>query len=115
MATVGVKWNKAIIAPAIIAVPGSQYLMLNGLPFVSRTEVAAIVLVTLAFGVTAIRNRVFARFSFSNKNVEGLVYTALALVLVAKVFSFALQPLGSGFEACYRSTYSPTANNACEK
>ena len=115
MATVGVKWNKAIIAPAIIAVPGSPYLLLNGLPFVSRTEVAAIVLVTLAFGVTAIRNRVFARFSFSNKNVEGLVYTALVVVLVAKVFSFALQPLGSGFEACYRSTYSPTANNACEK
>ena len=110
-----IKWNKAIIAPAIIAVPGSPYLWLNGLPFISRTEVLAILLVSLAFGVTGIRNRIFSRLSISNKNIEGIVYTALVVVLVVKVFSFALQPLGSGFEACYRSLYSPTTNNACEK
>lgn len=54
-----------------------------------------------------------------NLNVSRPRFTAiarwtLALACVAKVFTFFWMPFGNGFQACYRSIYSP-AERYCEK
>jgi hypothetical protein len=111
----GTEWHKPAIAFAVVAVPGSPYLILDGLPFTSRIEVVSFFVTACAFAVTPIRRSIIDKLSTVNKHIQKLALTFLVLVLVAKIFTFALQPLGSGFETCYRSVYSPSPNNACEK
>jgi hypothetical protein len=96
------------------AVPGSGQMVWDGIPFSTRAEFAALVIL-----VTATLNHELRRSVSRRMNAlrwRGAVKPALVFALLLKLLTFAWYPFGSGFEACYRSLYIPLSNPIeCEK
>ena len=100
---------------ALLIVPGSQRLLLDGLPLASKVEFGLFV------GLTC--------FLFASKTVEGLkvwltsisfsrfrlISTGLFFLVIVKFLTFSYVPLESGFEVCYRSLYAQLPVGQCEK
>jgi len=99
---------------AVLALPGSGYLWLDGLPFSRRTELAATVLMLSLFVSRSSREQL-RRLIATRQSLRPTIHWVLAGLCVAKVLTFFWMPFGNGFEACYRSIYNPVAPNTCEK
>ena len=96
------------------AIPGSGQLVWDGIPFSTRAEFAGIVILLIVAFTRRIREHLSE--SLSHFRWKGLLKPLLVILCVAKLFTFALMPLGAGFGACYRSIYVPLEDPlACEK
>ena len=100
---------------ALFVVPGSQRLLLDGLPLASKVEFG--VFVGLMFFLVASQtidglkvwliSISFSRFRF--------ISIGLFLLVIIKFLTFSHAPLENGFEVCYRSLYAQLPVGHCEK
>ena len=100
---------------ALFVVPGSQRLLLDGLPLASKVEFG--VFVGLMFFLVASQTidglnvwlipMSFSRFRF--------ISIGLFLLVIIKFLTFSHAPLENGFEVCYRSLYAQLPVGHCEK
>lgn len=99
-----------------LAIPGSRFLRLDGIPFSSKFEFFAIALSTISLLSPGIRKRVRNLLASHGGNSNRWVTLVLVSAILLKLFTYTLLPLGNGFEACYRSIYAPLQNEiGCEK
>jgi hypothetical protein len=97
---------------AFIAIPGSPYLVLSGIPLLGKLEAALFCFVAIAIATQWMRTRqtiVVAPASTRSQASK----TILIVLISAKLISLFAFPLQSGFEACYKSLYNP--ESGCEK
>jgi len=105
----------ATLTLATLILPGSGHLWLDGLPFSKPVELVAASLVLILTTARPSRE-LLQNLSESRPTIAGFARWVLALACVAKVFTFFWMPFGNGFEACYRSIYSPVEPSYyCEK
>ena len=98
---------------ALLVVPGSQRLLLDGLPLASKVEFG--VFVGLMFILVASQTidglnvwlipMSFSRFRF--------ISIGLFLLVIIKFLTFSHAPLENGFEVCYRSLYAQLPVGHC--
>jgi len=101
---------------ALLAAPGSGFLRMNGLPFSSKTEFAIVAVSIILLANPSFRSRLRNFLSQKNWRIGAWVNFVLAILILLKFVTFAIAPLGGGFEACYRSIYKPLPDlGACEK
>lgn len=99
----------------LLAVPGSGFLRFDGLPFSSKTEVTVLAASVLVLSSSSFRAKIKSQLSTLDKSFMPWVNTALTLLILLKLLSFVIAPLGDGFESCYRSIYNPPADSVlCE-
>ena len=99
-----------------LAIPGSRFLRLDGIPFSSKFEFFTIALSTVALLSPGIRKRARNLLNSHGGNSNRWVSLILVSAILLKLFTYTLLPLGNGFEACYRSIYAPLQNEiGCEK
>jgi hypothetical protein len=97
---------------ALIAIPGSPYLVLSGIPLLGKLEAALFCFVAIAIATQWMRTRqtiITAPVSTRSQASK----TILIVLISVKLISFFAFPLQSGFEACYKSLYNP--ESGCEK
>ena len=98
---------------ALVALPGSGHLWLDGLPFSRPFEVFAAALILIVAATP--RTRQHARKLCADRpSIPRITQWALAVACAAKVFTFFWMPFGNGFEACYRSVFNPIEPYRCE-
>lgn len=104
----------AFLVFSFLVVPGSGFLVWDGLPLSGRIEFASLLLFVLVFFTrearsclaNSLRQRTWARF----------ITPTLVVLCTIKLLSFAWAPVGHGFESCYRSIYNPLPElDVCEK
>ena len=104
----------AVIVFLYLVVPGSGQLAWDGLPFSTRLEFASLVVVVLAVFNRGVRAA--ARGWLDQQVWRSALKPVILLLCVVKLITFAWYPFSDGFDACYRSLYSPLENpGACEK
>ena len=104
----------AALTLAALVLPGSGHLWLDGLPFSRPVELAAVSLVLMLIAARSSRE-LLRNLLASRPTAAVFARWVLALACAAKVFTFFWMPFGNGFEACYRSIYSPIEPGSCEK
>ena len=100
----------------LLAIPGSGFLRFDGLPFSSKSEFVALVISITALFLSDFYKRFQYLISSRNGATRQWINTIIFAAIILKFFTFVLAPHGDGFEACYRSIYSPPPPEVqCEK
>jgi hypothetical protein len=104
----------AVAVFLFLAIPGSGQAIWDGLPFSTRTEFASLLVFVATFGSRDVRE--ILRTHLARLHWHNVFVPALLVLAIVKLLTFAWVPLGSGFEACYRSIYQPLEDpQKCEK
>jgi hypothetical protein len=104
----------AFLVVLFLFIPGSGQLVWDGIPLNNRAEFAALVLTIVVIFSRELR-RPFHHWYEGFQGRE-LIKPVLVVLCLLKFISFAWSPMSEGFEACYRSLYSPLEDEAaCEK
>lgn len=104
----------AFLVLGFLVVPGSGFLVWDGLPLSGRVEFASLALFVVVFLSRETRKELaglLRKFS-----PAGLIAPALVVLATIKLLTFSWAPVGDGFQSCYRSFYNPLAEqDLCEK
>ena len=100
---------------ALLIVPGSQRLLLDGLPLASKVEFGFFVgLICLLLASQTVEELKVWLTSISFSRFR-LISTGLFFLVIIKFLTFLYVPLENGFEVCYRSLYAQLPVGHCEK
>ncbi|MEY4796945.1 MAG: hypothetical protein RJA50_429, partial [Actinomycetota bacterium] len=99
----------------LLAIPGSGFLRFDGLPFSSKTEFVVILISFCSLLSSEFRSRFKTSLSSNSGQTKRWIDTVLLAAIILKFFTFTLEPLGNGFESCYRSIYAPAKETKCER
>jgi hypothetical protein len=107
---------RAIVALGLLslALPGSNYLFFDGLPVSKPLEFLCASLIIFALLARSTRD-VLAEQLFRHSRLHQWLKLLMVVVVTVKVVTFFWMPFSGGFEACYRSIYSPLPPSRCEK
>lgn len=104
----------AALVFVFLVIPGSGQLAWDGLPLSTRIEFATLVLFIIAVLDKNIRGTI--RGWLGDKSWRSAVKPMLVVLSLFKLLTFTWYPFSDGYDACYRSLYSPLENpGACEK
>lgn len=104
----------AFLVLSFLVVPGSGFLVWDGLPLSGRIEFASLALFVVVFLSRETRKELAELLQ--KVAPAGLFTPILAVLITFKLLSFVWAPVGDGFQSCYRSLYNPLAEqDLCEK
>ena len=107
---------RAIVALSLLALvlPGSNDLFFDGLPISKPLEFVGASIIVLALLARSTRDALAERL-LRFPRLHQWLKLLMCVVIVVKVFTFFWMPFTGGFEACYRSIFSPLPDARCEK
>ena len=104
-----------VLVIALLIAPGTQRLLLDGLPFASKVEFGFFVglIFFLVASQTAKGLKIWLTSISSGR--FWFLSTGLFVLVIIKFLTFSHVPLENGFEVCYRSLYAQLPVGHCEK
>ena len=100
---------------ALLVVPGSQRLLLDGLPLASKAEFGFFVGLIFFLFASRTVERLKVWLSSISLSLFWLISTGFFFLVIIKFLTFSHVPLENGFEVCYRSLYAQLPVGHCEK
>ena len=113
LASALVRRKTTLLVFALIAIPGTPYLAISGIPLLGKIEATLFCLIAC----TLLSQRKFVKDEStvrkSNTTHSQASQIILLTLISVKLITFFAFPLQNGFEACYKSLYN--AEIGCEK